>query len=196
MVQPTAEGGPGQVTLVQTGPPLQPLALTAGVLLRAAFRVTPVGVRPVTQTVPVAITHRALPWTDAQRLLISNSPEALPFSKVLFSGKVDFSQPARLLHHHQNGSISRRMTITVALSNPARRPVVLWVAGAIPDPGSDELVLGHEAAHEFLRQYWHHVAGFLLRIPANSTVPLFVHETAGDRERCRTSLPLLTPHGE
>jgi hypothetical protein len=67
------------------------------------------------------------------------------------------------------------MTIAVNLSNPDRAPIALWVMGAAGHSGPDELVIGHAAARAFLEQYWRH-AGFLLEIPPNTTVPLFVHD--------------------
>jgi hypothetical protein len=69
------------------------------------------------------------------------------------------------------------MTIGVELSDPAPGPVVLWVTGAAGTAGTDELSVGHGAARAFLDQYWHH-AGFMLRVPGNTTVPLFVHDLA------------------
>ncbi len=45
------------------------------------------------------------------------------------------------------------------LSNPTRQGIAVWVTGANPSSGSDELVLGHRAARGFLDQYWHHAGG-------------------------------------
>ncbi len=169
------EARTGQVSLFETAPPLQPLPAAAEMVLRAVVQVAPVGARPVTHTVPVEIKNQALPWADAQVLLVSNSPETLPFGKVLLSGSLSTGQTVRLLYHHANGSPAQRMTIAVNLSNPDRSPIALWITGAADSAGADELVVGHAAARAFLDQYWHH-AGFLLQIPANTTLPLFVHD--------------------
>lgn len=166
-----------QISLAQTAPPLQLLPATTGVSIRAVVQVTPAAVPPLTWAVPVKITHTTVSRSEAQVLLVSNSPETLGFSKVLFSYTLDSRQSARLLYHHQDGSTTRRMTVTVALSNPAARPATLWVTAAGPGSGSDELVLGHGAAHDFLIQYWNR-AGFLLQIPAHTTLPLLVHRLA------------------
>ena len=169
------EARTGQISLAETAPPLQPLPAAAGMALRAVVQVAPVGAKPTTHTVPVELQNQALPWADAQALLVSNSPETLSFGKVLLNGSVSTGQTVRLLYHHANGSPTRRMTIAVNLSNPDRSPLALWVTGAAASAGTDEMGLGHEAARAFLGQYWHR-AGFLLRIAANTTMPLFVHD--------------------
>jgi len=122
----------------------------------------------------VEVTHQAVLWPDTQRLLLSNSPETIAFSKVLFSTTLAPAEAVRLLYHHQNGSTTRRMTVAIAISNPTPKPGTLWVTGAVPNAGADELVIGHGAARDFLTQYWRH-AGFLFSIPAHGTTPLFVH---------------------
>ncbi len=171
---PEARTGP--VLLAETEPPLQPLRAASEMALRAVVQVGPAGANPP-MTFPMAIRNQALPWADAQALLVSNSPETLPFGKVLLSGAVASGQTVRLLYHHANGSATERMAIVVNLSNPDRVPVALWVTGAAGNSGADELALGHAAARTFLDQYWHR-AGFLLHIPANTSVPLFVHDLA------------------
>jgi len=167
----------GQVSLSETAPPLQPLPAASELALRAVVQVVPPGAKPVTHTVPVEIKNQAFPWADAEALLVSNSPETLPFGKVLLNGSLVAGQTVRLLYHHANGSPAQRMTIAVNLSNPDRGPIALWVTGAAGSSGADELALGHAAARAFLDQYWHH-AGFMLRVPANTTLPLFLHELA------------------
>jgi hypothetical protein len=169
------EGRTGQISLFETAPPLQPLPAAAEMALRAVVQVAPAGGRSVTHTLPVEIKNLALPWADAQVLMVSNSPETLPFGKVLLSGSLSTGQTVRLLYHHANGSSVQRMTIAVNLSNPDRSQIALRVTGAADSSGTDELALGHTAARSFLDQYWHR-AGFLLQIPANTTLPLFVHD--------------------
>ena len=174
-VVPEARTGP--VLLAETEPPLQPLRAASEVALRAVVQVGAVGAKPLIRTVPVELKNQALPWADARALLVSNSPETLPFGKVLLSGAVSAGQTVRLLYHHANGSASERMAIVVNFSNPDREPVTVWVTGAAGNAGADELALGHAAARAFLDQYWHR-AGFLLRIAGNTSVPLFVHDLA------------------
>lgn len=132
---------------------------------------------PSGHVIPVTLSNVILPWSDAQMLLVSNSPETLSFGKVLFAGALKHGQTIRLLYHHQNGSTTRRMLISVTLSNPARAPVMLWVTGAQSGTDGDELALGHAAARSFLEQYWDH-AGFLVQVPGNTTLPLFVSDLA------------------
>jgi len=167
----------GQVSLAETTPPLQPLPAASEIALRAVVQVQAGGGEPVTRAVPVRIRNEMLPWTDAQALLISNSPETLAFSKVLLNGAVSAGQTVRLLYHHANGSPTRRMTIAVNLSNPARDPIKLWVIGGAGNSGAGELAVGHLAARAFLDQYWHH-AGFTVELPGNTTLPLFLHALA------------------
>jgi hypothetical protein len=167
------EARTGQVSLTETTPPLQPLPSDSEIALRAVVQVQAGSAEPVTRAIPVHIRNEALPWTDAHALLISNSPETLAFGKVLLNGSVSAGQTVRLLYHHANGSPARRMTIAVNLSNPEQDPIKLWVIGGAGN-STAELAVGHSAARAFLDQYWHH-AGFMVRIPANTTLPLFVH---------------------
>lgn len=171
------EARTAQVTLASTTPPLTELPASSSISVQAMVVIAPEAGTPAYRLIPVTITNVVLPWSDAQVLLVSNSPETLPFGKVLFNGALSTSQTVRLLYHHQNGSKAKHMAITVTLSNPTRSPVTLWVSGAQSRSGSDELALGHEAAREFLEEYWDH-AGFLLQIPANTTLPLLVHDLA------------------
>jgi hypothetical protein len=171
------EARDAQVTLSQITPPLQPLPAATGATLRAVLQLAPSGgARHVARTVPVEITHQVAPWSNTQRLLLSNSPESVTFSTVLFSTALGPAEAVRLLYHHQNGS-ARRMTVTVAISNPTPRRATLWVTGAVPNAGADELVIGHAAARDFLTQYWRR-AGFLFSIPGHTTSPMFVHALA------------------
>jgi hypothetical protein len=125
--------------------------------------------------VRVALTNAIIPWNDAEILLVSNSPETIPFGKILYTGALSSAQTVRLLFHHQNGSKAEHMFITVTLSNPSRAPVSLWVQGAAGAPSQEEVTPGHDAARMFLDEYAHH-AGFLVRLPGNTTVPLFVED--------------------
>ena len=167
----------GMVSLAETTPALQPLPAASEVALRAVVRLQAGGAEPVTRAVPVLIRNEPLPWTDAQALLISNSPETLAFGKVLLTGAVSAGQTVRLLYHHANGSPTRRMMIAVNLSNPARDPIKLCVIGGVGSSGAGELTVGHLAARAFLDQYWHH-AGFMVQVPGNTTLPLFLHALA------------------
>ena len=167
----------GEMALTETAPPLQPLPMAAAIALQAIVQVAASGSQLVTRSVPVEITNANLPWSDAQDLLVSNSPETLPFGKVLLSRSVAAGETVRLLYHHQNGSSDRHMEIAVNLSNPERTPIALWIAGAAGAEGTDDFGQGHTAARAFLEQYWHR-AGFMARIPANTTLPLFLHDLA------------------
>lgn len=166
-----------RITLLSTTPPLADLPAASTAAEQASVEVAPPAGAPATLAIPVTFTNVILPWSDAQVLLVSNSPETLPFGKVLLSGALKATQTVRLLYHHQNGSHTQRMSITVTLSNPAPSPVTIWVTGAQSGPGGDELAVGHEAARTFLDAYWRH-AGFLLRIPPHTTLPLLVHDLA------------------
>jgi len=171
------EAGTGRVSLTETAPPLQPLPEASAVSLRAVLQFMVPGGKPLFRMMPAEITNTVVPWTDAQMLLVSNSPETLPFGKVLLNGALSTGETMRLLYHHSNGSGTQRMSIGVSLSNPGGAPITLWVMGATGSAGTDELSIGHSAARAFLAQYWRR-AGFMLQIPANTTMPLFLNELA------------------
>lgn len=168
------------LSLERTSPPLRPLGPGDELQLSAVLRVTSPGAPPAVRTASVVLTNAVLPWSDAEALLVSNSPETLPFGKVLYRAALSVPMVVRLLYHHQNGSASQRMILSVTLSNPTAGPVTAWVSGAAAGPAGDEVTPGHVAAREFLDQYVHH-AGFLIAIPRNTTVPVFLH-AVGPRE--------------
>lgn len=163
------------VRVAQTQPSLTPLDASAGESVLAVLSVLAPGVPPEIRLVRVAFTNAIIPWNDAEILLVSNSPETIPFGKVLYTGALSNGQTVRLLFHHQNGSKAQHMYLSVTLSNPARDPATAWVQGAAGDPSPEEVTPGHDAAREFLDAYAHH-AGFLVRLPGNTTVPLFVED--------------------
>ena len=163
------------VRLAQTQPALVPLDASSAETVLAGLTVTSPGAPPATRLVRVALTNAIIPWNDAEILLVSNSPETIPFGKVLYTGALATAQTVRLLFHHQNGSKAQHMFITVTLSNPDRDPESVWVQGAVGAPSQEEVTPGHDAARMFLDEYAHH-AGFLVRLPGNTTVPLFVED--------------------
>ncbi|HKX18013.1 MAG TPA: hypothetical protein VJT33_08400 [bacterium] len=163
------------VHLGQTSPALIPLDASAVETVIAGLTVQAPGMPPSIRFARFALTNAIIPWNDAEILLVSNSPETIPFGKILYTGSLSAAQTVRLLFHHQNGSKSEHMFITVTLSNPARDPISMWVQGAVGAPSQEEVTPGHDAARIFLDDYAHH-AGFLVRLPGNSTVPLFVED--------------------
>lgn len=166
-----------ELSLLSTTPPLAPVPAASVVALRAEISVLSPGSTSLAYTVPVAIANVALPWSDAEVLLVSNSPESPPFGKVLYSGTLRAAQTVRLLYHHQNGSSTQQMSFGVTLSNPTPAPLTAWITAPSSAFGPDELTLGSEVTRHFLDQYRHH-AGFLVEIPPNSTLPLFLHAVA------------------
>jgi hypothetical protein len=165
------------MTLADTQPPLVPLDASTGETVMAYLTVTAAGTAPVTRALRVALTNAIIPWNDAETLLVSNSPETIPFGKVLYKGALTTGQTVRLLFHHQNGSKSQHMFVTVTLSNPASDAATAWVQGAVGGPSQEEVTPGHDAARFFLNDYAHH-AGFLVRVPPHTTIPLFVEDLA------------------
>ena len=163
------------VALAQTRPALVPLDAASVETVLADLTVTAPGLPPASYAVRMALTNAVIPWNDAETLLVSNSPETVPVGKVLYMGALSASQTVRLLFHHQNGSKSQNMLITVTASNPTHDPITAWIQGAADASAQDEMTPGHNAARAFLDEYAHH-AGFLVRLPANTTVPLVVDD--------------------
>lgn len=154
-------------------PPLVPLLPGTRVLRGVVFEAPGPGLFPQDYGVPIRITNVALPWSDAQTLLLSNSPETVSRGRILYRAIVDDGQTVRLVFHHKNGSRRRPMTFTVAVANPTESDLTLWVSSGIGGPVPDELGAGHQAARDFLEQYWDR-AGFLLHRPARAAQALVV----------------------
>jgi hypothetical protein len=173
------EARDARLTLLSTTRPLVDLPLSSAFPVQASVAISAPGQPPVTRVIPTVFTNVVMPWSDAQALLVSNSPETLSFGKVLFTRNIKTSQTVRLLYHHQNGSKTQHMLVSVNLSNPTPSPITLWLSGAQCAGIGDELGLGHQAARQFLEAYRSH-AGFVLRIPPHTTLPFLLHDLAPD----------------
>ena len=126
------EAREAQVELVGVSPALAPLSSGASATVQATVVISSVsGATRCAAPSRSSSTNVIQPWTDAQVLLVSNSPERLPFGKVLYNGTLVSGQVARLLYHHQNGSKTDDMTFEVTLSNPTRAPLTLWVTSKV-----------------------------------------------------------------
>ena len=169
------EAREAEVDVLGVLPPLSPLNSGVTASAQATVGISSPSGPTQRRILPVVFTNQVQQWTDAQVLLVSNSPEKLPFGKVLYNGALTSGQTARLLYHHMNGSSTQRMTIEVTLSNPTALPLTLWVTGAAAGPAANELTIGHAAALRFLEQEALH-AGFMMTVPPNTTMPLFVQD--------------------
>ncbi len=160
-----------RVALAAVWPPLSALPPASRVDAGATFELWgPDDAPPLGYALPVTITNVALPWTDAQALLVSNDPETVTGSGTLYRVAIA-AAPVRLVYHHQNGDPRRPLRLAATLENPTAAPAVVWATVGSGGPSGDELGAGHDAARAFLVQYAHR-ARFRLDIPAGGRADL------------------------
>ncbi|HLW58444.1 MAG TPA: hypothetical protein VKV57_00805 [bacterium] len=160
-----------EIVLAGTQPVLSPLSPGRSVTVLTKLDITTSEGAPLIWVVPVTLTNTPAVGRDAQRLLVSDSPETVSDDGILDAGTLGASQTARILYHHQNGRTDRNMWLILTLVNPTPSPVRLLIVGATGGPHPDELRAGHTAARGFLEQYWAR-AGVFLQLPPNGIIPL------------------------
>jgi len=127
----------------------------------------------VTGTTTVHIENYAQPMVRPQHLLVSDFPETLKESGILFTADLTARNAERFLYYHYNpgGQPDRRIVLRV--QNPSGEPALVQLIAGTAGPESNEMEVGHLSTERFLV----HLAqneGTVVQIPAASTVDLFV----------------------
>jgi hypothetical protein len=127
----------------------------------------------VTGTTTVHVENYAQPMVRPQHLLVSDFPETLKESGILFTADLTARDAQRFLYYHYNpgGQPDRRIVLHV--QNPSNEPALVQLIAGTAGPESNEMEVGHLSTQRFLV----HLAqneGTVVQIPANSTVDLLV----------------------
>lgn len=107
---------------------------------------------PVARNVLVRLENVPLKEEDTAYLMVSNRPENVTRSGILFSESFPDQRPIRLLYHHKNGTKSH-LFLAVKVHNPSPSPTRIHVIGAQAGPYENELQVGHVSAYQFLDSY-------------------------------------------
>lgn len=129
---------------------------------------------PVNREVPVVVRSLELEPAEPNLLLVSNRPEQLDKDGVLLDYTINATEPSRLMYSHMNNSVKDRR-LWVNLTNPGAEPIEVLVDWSFAGPSRNEVMAGHEAALRFGERLRRR-CGFVLPIPARTTVELASHE--------------------
>ncbi len=127
----------------------------------------------VTGTTTVHIENYAQPMIRPQHLLVSDFPETLKETGILFTADLTARNAERFLYYHYNPSGQPDRRIVLHVHNPSGEPALVQFIAGTAGPETNEMEVGHLSTERFLV----HLAqneGTVVQIPANSTVDLFV----------------------
>jgi len=125
----------------------------------------------VAGTTHVRVENFAQPRTRPRSLLVSDYPETLKETGILFSADVTAKQAERFLYYHFNpgGQPERRIVLKVA--NPSSQPALVQYIAGIAGPGTNEMEVGHLSTQRFLVREAQN-EGTVVTIPGNTTIAI------------------------
>ncbi|MBI2972467.1 MAG: hypothetical protein HYY39_01600 [Armatimonadetes bacterium] len=130
--------------------------------------------RYIAGTVSASVRNVTVPLATPARLLVSNRPEVVTTSGVLFAQSLHTGEAVRLLYHHQNGAEQRKL-VTITLTNPRREPARMHIIGAVAGPSTDLMFAGQAATSRFLQRLQRQ-QGYVIEVPPGRTHTFTVHE--------------------
>lgn len=130
--------------------------------------------RYIAGTVSASVRNVTVPLATPARLLVSNRPEVVTTSGVLFAQSLHTGEAVRLLYHHQNGAEQRKL-VTITLTNPRREPARMHIIGAVAGPSTDLMFAGQAATSRFLQRLQRQ-QGYVIDVPPGRTHTFTVHE--------------------
>jgi hypothetical protein len=140
-------------------PPGQAVGIAVAMAIRSASG------GPVDGTAFVRVQNTPVELADPDVLLVSNRPEKITSSGLLFQETLGPGRAARLLYHHLNGMPGRTLVLKITLRNagPGRARVhyVSGLAGPSPDP----VFIGFTSTQRFLSALLAG-QGYLVDVPA------------------------------
>ena len=121
----------------------------------------------------VHIENYAQPMVRPNHLLVSDFPETLKDSGILFTADLTARNAERFLYYHYNPASQPDRRIVLHVQNPSNEPALVQFIAGTAGPETNEMQVGHLSTQRFLV----HLAqneGTVVQIPANSTADLFV----------------------
>ena len=120
-------------------------------------------------TTHVRVENVAAPKIVPDSLLVSDFPERLTENGVLFTADLRRTQPSRFLYFHYNppGEPDRR--IVLRAQNPSPEPAILQFIDGEGTTSANEMLTGHEATSEFLKNLVQN-QGHILVVPGNGSL--------------------------
>ena len=119
----------------------------------------------------VAVENVVMDYKKDDYLLISNTPEIINQSGLLFSSEIKKGESARLVYHHMNDLHSPPREFQIVLRNPTDKELKIFINKGIAGPSEDSLFVGHIAMKRFLADMLNE-SGFIIRIPPKAAYTL------------------------
>lgn len=140
----------------------------------AAFVKVAVGIRspyagPVQRAVDVRVANLPVALSDPDLLLVSNRPEVITDSGLLFHETLDRERSARLLYHHMNGAEGKVRVLKITLVNPSGFRALVHYASGIAGPSPDPVFVGFASTARFLESLVHG-RGYVVEVGPRSAV--------------------------
>lgn|GEM_PF-294896 len=129
------------------------------------------GYLTVTGTTHVVLINVAMPPIQPARLLVSDYPERLTASGVLFTAHLDRAQAQRFLYYHYDPKTEPARRIVLKARNPSGAPAMVQMIEGSAGPETNEMEVGHLATERFLVREARN-EGLVRTIPPNATVDL------------------------
>ena len=107
-----------------------------------------------------------------EEYVFSNYPESVLLPGLVFEKRIEKSK-LRVFYHHKNISDSH-MNIMFLLSNHSEESAVVKIQKGLGGSSKDVVFAGHKALTSFFSDILSQ--GDLVRIPANSTIPVIIHK--------------------
>lgn len=147
-----------EATPVQAGATLTigPIALDGPLAVGAAAELpVVVAIRspfggPVEGTARVRVHNAGVSLADPDVLLVSNRPERITASGLLFRETLETGRAARLLYHHLNGIPGRSLVLKVTLRNAGAGRARVHYTSGLAGPSHDPVFVGYAATRRFL----------------------------------------------
>lgn len=164
LVEPGAKLTLGSVGSASPSVPDQARTVKVGVKIEGD------GYIPYTADAIVTVRNVNMPRENTDQLFYSNNPERLLKYQTLFAGRLNPDQSTRVLYHHQN-MMGKRVHLIVELINPGDAPATFRVLKGVSSPAVDTVMVGHDAANKFLRDYINNVS-IIEKVPPESRLVL------------------------
>jgi len=171
----------------------QPLSRGKNARIKVDVRISGPSYIPFSTRANAEVHNVVIPREDPGQLFYSNNPENITKYQSLFAGKLDLSQPTRVLYHHQN-MMQKRVHLIVELVNPNDSPATVRVFRGIASPSVDTIIVGHVAGSAFMKDCANDVS-VIEAIPAQSRLVL-VSDTLGYKDTASGILQLRQMEGQ
>jgi len=122
-------------------------------------------------TTHVRVENFAQPVISPQSLLVSDFPETLKETGLLFGADLTAKHAERFLYYHYNPGTQPDRRIVLRAQNPSSQPATVQFILGEAGPEANEMEVGHLSTHRFLVRLAQN-EGTVVTIPGNTTVSL------------------------